>query len=125
MTSPEVARLSRLINSGGIAPKRSKYGNKPTFVGGLRFDSAKEARRGGARRRVGRSGEISDLKRQARYPIELNGQHWSTYVADFAYRENGELVLEDVKGGAATITDVFKLKVKALRLTQGIEVRIV
>lgn len=96
----------------------SKYGNKKTVVDGITFDSKKEANRWCELKLMERAGLITELYRQFPFKI-LPGQRrngkvverpvW--YYADFVYRENGELVVEDAKGFR---TDVYKLKKKMM-----------
>jgi hypothetical protein len=45
-----------------------------------------------------RAKRISDLKRQPRYPLIVNGAKICTYVADFSYVRDTALVIEDCKG---------------------------
>lgn len=105
----------------------SKYGNRITIVDGQAFDSAKEARRYSELRLMQRAGLITDLQRQV--PFELlpaqqrNGKTIERpvkYVADFVYRENGEEVVEDVKG---VRTKEYILKRKLLLWQFGIQIR--
>ena len=46
-----------------------------------------------------------------------------TYRADFSYIEKGVYVVEDVKGGEATKTPVYKLKKALMRYFHGIEIK--
>lgn len=93
------------------AQRASKYGNVPTIVDGMRFASKAEARRYIELRLLERAGEILNLVCQPRYVLG-SGTKPPVYVADFAYSEAGRQVAEDVKGGEATQTPVFKLKAK-------------
>lgn len=112
-------------------PVRRKYRNTPTVVDGVRFDSKKEARRWGELQLLQRAGEIRNLQRQQRYPLEVNDRLIATYVSDFTYFEkagivcDGEdgfrLVVEDSKG---VQTPEFKLKAKLMKAIHGIEVRL-
>lgn len=77
---------------------RTKYGNVRTKVDGVWFDSKKEARRWQELKLLRIAREISDLRAHVPYPIEVNGIHITTYVADFVYFERGRTVIEDVKG---------------------------
>ena len=82
------------------------------------FDSQKEARRWCELKLLERAGVITDLQRQ--FPIKLipaqrdeKGkviERAVTYVADFIYRENGQTVVEDVKGGVRTKEYILKRK---------------
>ena len=106
--------------------RRNKYGNIPTTVEGITFDSRLEARRYTELRLLERCGEISDLELQRRYeliPAQYEvidtGEVYkrgprkgapkrrsrcveeaAVYIADFVYRDNrtGEVVVEDTKG---------------------------
>ncbi len=93
-----------------------KYRNVKTVVDGITFDSKKEAKRYGELRMLAVAGEITDLKVHQRFPVFLNEIKICTYVSDFTYFPkpdddgNSEMVIEDVKGGNATKTPVYKLK---------------
>jgi hypothetical protein len=89
--------------------KRSKYGNTITHINGFRFDSKKESLRYLVLADMARHGEITKLALQPRFPVEIAGKKICTYVADFQYLRDGELVVEDVKGMK---TQVYKLKKK-------------
>lgn len=80
-------------------PKRSKYGNTPTKVDGVRFASKKESRRYRELTFMVKIGEIQDLKLQPRFPLKVNGKLICTYVADFSYvTKRGTFIVEDAKG---------------------------
>ena len=104
-----------------------KYGNKKTEVNGIVFDSQKEARRYIDLSLLEQAGEISGLKRQVKYVL-ITGKRWSdghkhrdtVYIADFVYQENGQTVVEDVKGYR---TDVYKLKRELMKDKFDIEIR--
>ena len=89
--------------------KRNKYNaQRVEAFGGMKFDSKAEMARYGALRLLEMSGNIAQLKH---HPV-LQLHAGVKYVADFQYVENGRTVIEDVKGGAATQTAVFKVKWK-------------
>lgn len=102
--------------------KRRKYGNVPTEVDGVRFDSTGEADRWGELRTLERLGAIRDLRRQVRFPLTINDEHVTTYVADFVYDEEGAMVVEDYKS-PATRTPLYRLKARLLRVLLGIVIR--
>lgn len=79
-------------------PRRRKYGNTPTVVDGIRFDSLREANRYSELKLMERAGEISDLRLQVRYQLCVNGVKVCTYVADFVYVRDGITVVSDAKG---------------------------
>ena len=100
----------------------SKYGAQRTQIDGITFDSKAEAARYADLRLLSRAGEISDLTLQPEFPFEVNGQRVFTYQADFSYRQDGALVIEDVKGFD---TRMSKLKRKIIEADRGISIRCV
>lgn len=111
--------------------RRSKYRARKTTVGGIKFDSQAEATRYTVLRHMQRVGEISDLQLQVRFPL-LAGDvplrivsegypkgRAVSYVADFVYTENGQRIIEDVKG---VKTQLYKLK-KAIMASMGYQIR--
>ena len=82
------SRLERALQMG----KRSKYGAMPTRIDGHRFDSKKEGIRYVLLKDMANKGEIEELELQPRFAIEINGRKICTYVADFQYRLDGEVV---------------------------------
>src|SRR4051812_46171388 len=56
----------------GADPRRHKYGARPTTVGGVRFDSAKEARRWGELCVLAAAGVVTGLERQPRFALMVN-----------------------------------------------------
>lgn len=85
-------------------------------MGGIRFDSKKEARRYQELKLLEDVGVIRDLKLQV--PFELIpkqfGERAVRYIADFVYydMEKRISIVEDVKGFK---TDVYKLKRKLFK----------
>jgi len=128
MTLPRMSSEQYRESAGKVT--RNKLGNVPVVVDGIRFDSKREAARWRDLSLMQAAGEISDLKRQVRYPLRgANGDLVSvsgrtlSYVADFTYfdRAAGRQVVEDIKGHQ---TDVSKLKL-AIMAAQGLPVRVV
>lgn len=103
----------------------TKYGAIPTTLDGHRFDSRAEARRYAELRLLERAGEIADLELQPAYPLVVNGVKVATYRADFRYRDvaTGAVAVEDVKGGRATVTPVYRLKRRLVLALYGIEIK--
>ncbi len=97
-----------------------KYRNIPTVVDNIRFASKKEAARYGELKMLEENDDITHLCWQTPFVLEVNGQKICTYVADFQYRENGKIVVEDVKGRK---TPVYRLKAKLMKACWGIEIR--
>lgn len=96
--------------------KKNKWKNQPVFVDGIWFQSKKEARRYGELKLLAKAGKIADLRRQV--PFEL--VQTVVYKADFVYSENGETIVEDVKGKP---TREYKAKKKLMRSQHNIEIR--
>jgi hypothetical protein len=100
--------------------RQSKYRNVPTWVGGIRFASRKEAARWQELKVLEKAGLITNLVRQVRFPLVINGEKICVYVADFTYRENGAAIVEDVKG---TRTELYKTKSKMMWAIYRIQIR--
>ena len=99
-----------------------KYHNSKTVIDGIRFDSKKEAKRYLELKILEKAGVIKDLRRQVPYVLINKSRYGRAikYVADFVYLENGQLVVEDVKG---VRTPVYKLKKRLMAEVYGIEVK--
>ena len=97
-----------------------KYHNTKTVADGIKFDSRLEAERYAQLKMMERSGAIRDLELQPEYELipsfKKDGKTWrrTVYKADFRYilAEGDRIIIEDVKGSTAVITDVFRLKQK-------------
>lgn len=99
--------------------RRSKYGNIKAEADGMLFASKAERGRWMDLRLMEKAGEIKELQRQIRYPLEVNGMHICDYIADMVYEKNG-LVVEDVKGYR---TEIYRLKKKLMLACHGIEIK--
>lgn len=96
-----------------------KLRNVKVIVGGIEFDSKREAERWGELLMLERAGVITDLERQVKFElipkqVETVPRYGKTgkrlkdgervvekscdYIADFAYTRGGERVVEDAKG---------------------------
>lgn len=104
--------------------KPNKYRNQSVVLDGIRFASKREASRFLELSLLAKSGKIRDLNTQVRFKLVCNGQHITTYVADFTYEEwvdeDWRAIVEDVKG---VRTDVYKLKRKLMLAVHGVEIR--
>lgn len=97
-----------------------KYHNTKTVADGIKFDSKLEAERYAQLKILERAGVIRDLELQPEYELipsfKKNGKTWRkiVYKADFRYilADGDRIIIEDVKGSTAVITDVFRLKQK-------------
>ena len=112
-----------------------KYHNEKVTIRGQRFDSRKEARRYEELMLLARAGQISGLQRQVKYvliPAQYEGEgrkrrcleRECAYLADFVYTENGQTVVEAVKGykGGGAYA-VFKIKEKLMLYVHKIKIR--
>lgn len=107
----ELARLMGGLEHATTA--HHKYHNKPTEIDGYTFDSQAEAARYGELQYLARLGEISGLRVHPRFVVVAKDEHGPAirYEADFSYMDrNGREVVEDVKGGKATQTALWRLK---------------
>ena len=97
-----------------------KYHNTKTVADGIKFDSKLEAERYAQLKILERAGVIRELELQPSFELlpsfRKNGKTWrkTVYKADFRYilAKNDRIIIEDVKGSTAVITDVFRLKQK-------------
>lgn len=117
---------------------RSKYGNRKITRDGMTFDSLKEYRRFCDLRLLEKAGAIQDLKRQVEYVLvptlrepdtigkrggAIKGkvvERKVSYIADFVYRENDEIVVEDTKGFK---TKEYIIKRKLMLWLHNIKIR--
>lgn len=83
----------------------NKYHAQKTTVGNTTYDSKKEAKRGEYLDWLQKIGQISDLQKQV--PFILQESYTNNkgekiraiiYVADFVYTQDGQKIVEDVKG---------------------------
>lgn len=100
---------------------KNKYHSKKIEVGGIVFDSKKEAKRYSELLLLEKAGAITELQRQVKYILipaqrEFSNEIYTkgrnkgcfkpgkllekecAYIADFVYKENGRIVVEDTKG---------------------------
>lgn len=86
------------------------------------FDSQKEYRRWCELKLLERAGKISNLKRQVEFELipKMGRLRAIKYIADFVYLQDGQQVVEDVKGGPKT--RVYMLKWRLMHWRHGIEV---
>lgn len=122
----------------GHGYRNNKYRNRKTRG----FDSAKEANRYNELRLLERAGIIEGLRRQVHFELTPTVREpgktgprggskpgrvilqKSEYVADFVYCQNGEIVVEDVKGyRGGEAYKLFVLKKKVLYDKTGILIK--
>lgn len=111
---------------------QTKYRNQRIIVDGELFDSKKEALRWRQLKSLEKIKAISDLQRQVKYtliPAQKDEagktiEHKCSYIADFVYKQNGQTIVEDVKGyRKGTAYDVFTIKRKLMLEKYGIRVK--
>lgn len=112
---------------------KSKYRNEKVTYQGMSFDSKKELQRYLVLLEAERRGIISDLKRQVKFELipaitEEYVEHLKTkdkvktrtlqlavtYICDFTYTKEGQMVIEDVKISPSMLTKEYQLKKKML-----------
>lgn len=99
--------------------RHNKYNAKPTVVDGVSFHSEGEAKRWMELQWLAKAGEITDLERQRRFELSVNGIVLGSYIADFCYRRGGAFVVEDFKGVA---TPLYRWKRKHMAAQYGIQI---
>lgn len=118
--------------------QKQKYGNKAVIIDGIKFQSKKEANRYCELKLLERAGKIKDLELQKTFELIPTQREPDTitktgkvkqgkviersccYIADFVYKENGQLIVEDTKGMR---TEVYKIKKKLMLYVYGIKIR--
>lgn len=121
--------------------QKNKYHNKTAIVNGITFMSRKEGRRYQDLLLLERAGAIQNLQRQVKFvliPAQCetferygkNGQKLQdgqrtlerecSYVADFVYQMDGEMVVEDTKGFR---TNDYIIKRKLMLYIHGIRIK--
>lgn len=119
---------------------RNKYHNQKTKTSdGIEHASLKEANRWVELNLLQKAGKITDLQRQVKYILIPAQYERSTkldkygvpkrgkllerecaYIADFVYRENGRVIIEDTKGCK---TREYIIKRKILLAHYGIHIK--
>lgn len=109
----------------------NKYHATKRKIDGITFDSTKEAQRYLLLKEMAKNSEISELQLQVVFELipsqRINGkvaERAVKYVADFVYIQNGETVVEDVKGcrkGQAYA--LFTIKRKLMLYRYGIRIK--
>lgn len=106
---------------------KPKYHSRKITKDGVTYDSVREYKRWVELALLERAGKISKLQRQVKYELipsqRVNGkvvERPVTYVADFVYLENGQLVVEDSKGFK---TKDYIIKRKLMLSVYGIQIR--
>ncbi len=106
----------------------NKFNAKKVKIFGEEFDSRAEGQHWLYLRDLEMKGKIKNLRRQVKFELTpadpKAGLRSMSYVADFAYEENGKTVIEDVKGyKAGAAWDLYNAKKKMLYYRYGILIR--
>lgn len=125
----EIYQQQCRAKSPDVRERRGKFGAIKEDRGKIRFDSKKEARRYDALLVLLAAGAIAELKIQPEFTLTEayttpDGERvraWR-YRADFSYKRDGVLIVEDVKS-SATRTRVYINNCKMMREKYGIEVQ--
>ena len=121
---------------------KNKFNAKRIYIDGETFDSRKEYNRYCELKLLEKAGEISNLERQVEYEL-IPAQYervWDKckneykkgkclerkccYIADFRYKVNGNVVVEDVKGyrSSGAAWQLYCVKRKLMLQLYGIRV---
>ena len=128
------------IGEGGGAVEKSlkrpilkgrKYRNQKVTIDGITFDSKREAQRYAELQALASRNLIEDLRHQVpfelapgvRFSNEKRAKPALRYVADFAYRLDGRLVVEDVKSAITAKAAAYRIKRHLMMAVHGIEVK--
>lgn len=105
----------------------SKYRNKKVHWNDNTYDSKKEARRHAELLLLQKAGQISDLETQVKFELlpsqRIDGkvvERPVAYVADFVYKADGKVVVEDTKGFR---TADYIIKRKMMLYFHGIQIK--
>jgi hypothetical protein len=92
-------------------------------VDGVQWDSRKELTRWRLLWARKEAGAVSQLRRQVRFALVVNGVKVCDYVADFVYVEGGKVTVEDVKSAFTRKLPVYRIKRKLMKAVYGIEIQ--
>jgi len=101
--------------------KRLKYRNIPITVNGIKFDSKAEYKRFVELELLQKAGKIFDLQMQKDFELQPSFQDNQgekrrsiKYIADFVYKENGAIIVEDLKSKITAEDSTYIIKKKML-----------
>ena len=111
--------------------KGRKYRNQKVTIDGITFDSKREAGRYQELKALAARNLIEDLRHQVpfelapgvRFSDEKRAKPALRYVADFAYKLDGRLVVEDVKSAITAKAAAYRIKRHLMLAVHGIEVQ--
>ena len=106
--------------------KRGRYNVVPVerrTMDGVVFASEAEMKRFADLQMLERAGEISDLRRQQSYDIEIKGHHFCTFTPDHEYlNKKGTPIIEEFKTGMSVKDKDYQLRKRAFELYYGLTV---
>lgn len=109
------------------AKKDPKYRNRKVEQDGVTFDSEKELKRWNELCMLARAGQITELKRQVSFELapaadlgEARIKPAIRYFADFSYKRDGQLVVEDVKSVITRKLQGYRIKRHLMKTVHGI-----
>jgi len=101
--------------------KRLKYRNIPITVNGIKFDSKAEYKRFVELESLQKAGKISNLQMQKDFELQPSFQDNQgekrrsiKYIADFVYKENEAIIVEDLKSKITAKDSTYIIKKKML-----------
>lgn len=122
--NPEKPRQNQNVQAaGGKKRKASKYKNIKVESGGKKFDSKKEFARYNQLLYREKAGEITELETQVKYDLIVNKCKIAKYVCDFRYKENGQVIVEDVKSPVTRTKRDYRIRYKLMKALHGIEIK--
>tara|TARA_R100000329_G_scaffold151172_1_gene146235 strand:+ start:730 stop:1047 length:318 start_codon:yes stop_codon:yes gene_type:complete len=89
---------------------RNKYFAKKQVFNGLKFDSKKELNRYLILLDLLKKNIISNLELHPRFDLMVNGVKIGRYTADFRYKKDNEIIVEDVKSKITKTRDYILRK---------------
>lgn len=103
----------------------NKYNNKITYIGGIKFDSRREAMHYVYLRDLLQKGTIKNLQLQTKMPFKIDNKTIFNYLADFTYEDVFGMHYIDVKSSITAKNPVFRLKKKLIEAQYNIEIEVV
>ena len=110
----------KMFISNRLDTKINKYRNKKCIYNGIKFDSIREKNHYIALKQLEKMEIITDLQLQVPFllldTIRHNGITYpkTKYIADFTYKKDGKLYVEDVKSAITRKDKTYRLKIKML-----------
>lgn len=100
----------------------NKYRNTKVKSPDGTFDSKKEYVRWLELKAMQDNFLIEGLRKQVKYVLAVNDHVICTYIADFVYRQNSRMIVEDVKSEVTRKLPVYRLKKKLMLAIHTIKI---